>query len=146
VEKYILKHILSVLCYFMSPGFYHSLLPIYRSRTGLEWEDRKRWRYLLGTFHSENREGDGDNIQMNLMGMSCEDRRWTELEPGYLRGLSDGLGTKWTGFDSRQGQEIFLYFIASRPALRPTQPPIQWVPRALSTGIKRPEREAGHSI
>jgi hypothetical protein len=26
----------------------------------------------------------------------------------------------------------FLYFTASRPALGPTQPPIQWVPRALS--------------
>jgi hypothetical protein len=26
--------------------------------------------------------------------------------------------------------------------LRPTQPPIQWVPRVLSRGIKRPGREA----
>jgi hypothetical protein len=28
-------------------------------------------------------------------------------------------------------QEIFLYSIAFRPALEPTQPPIQWVPQAL---------------
>jgi hypothetical protein len=27
----------------------------------------------------------------------------------------------------------------------PTQPPIQWVPEALSLGVKRPGREAGHS-
>jgi hypothetical protein len=27
----------------------------------------------------------------------------------------------------------------------PTQPPIQWVPGALSLGVKRPEREADHS-
>jgi hypothetical protein len=33
----------------------------------------------------------------------------------------------------------------SRPALGPTQPPIQWVPGALSLGVKRPEREADHS-
>jgi hypothetical protein len=33
----------------------------------------------------------------------------------------------------------------SRSALRPTQPPIQWVPRVLSLGIKRPGREADHS-
>jgi hypothetical protein len=26
-----------------------------------------------------------------------------------------------------------------------TQPPIQWVPWALSPGVKRPEREADHS-
>jgi hypothetical protein len=30
-------------------------------------------------------------------------------------------------------------------ALGPTQPPIQWMPGALSPGIKRPGREAGHS-
>jgi hypothetical protein len=33
----------------------------------------------------------------------------------------------------------------SRPALGPTQPPIQWVPGALSLGVKRPGREADHS-
>jgi len=27
----------------------------------------------------------------------------------------------------------------------PPQSPIQWIPRALSLGVKRPEREAGHS-
>jgi hypothetical protein len=27
----------------------------------------------------------------------------------------------------------------------PTQPPIQWVPGALSLGVKRPEREADHT-
>jgi hypothetical protein len=30
-------------------------------------------------------------------------------------------------FDSREGQEIFLFSTASRPALRPIQPPTQWV-------------------
>jgi hypothetical protein len=36
--------------------------------------------------------------------------------------------------------EIFLLFIASRPALGPSQPPIQWVPRGISLGVKRPGR------
>jgi hypothetical protein len=41
---------------------------------------------------------------------------------------------------------IFLFTTAStRPALGPTQPPIQWVPGALSLGVKRPRREAEHS-
>jgi hypothetical protein len=30
-------------------------------------------------------------------------------------------------------------------ALGPTQPPIQWIPGALSLGVKRPGREADHS-
>jgi hypothetical protein len=30
-------------------------------------------------------------------------------------------------------------------ALGPTQPPIQWVPGALSLGVKRPGHEADHS-
>jgi hypothetical protein len=33
----------------------------------------------------------------------------------------------------------------SRTALGPTQPPIQWVPGALSLGVKRQGREADHS-
>jgi hypothetical protein len=40
---------------------------------------------------------------------------------------------------------IFFSTIASRPALGPAQPPIQWVPRALSLGVKQLEREADHS-
>jgi hypothetical protein len=34
---------------------------------------------------------------------------------------------------------------ASRPALGPIQPPSQWVPGALSLGVKQPGREADHS-
>jgi hypothetical protein len=39
----------------------------------------------------------------------------------------------------------FLFTTASRTALGPTQPPIQWMPGALSLGVKRPGREADHS-
>jgi hypothetical protein len=57
--------------------------------------------------------------------------------------------TGWTigvlGFDSQRGLGIFLFTTASRPALEPAQPPIQWVPGALSLGIKRLKREAHHS-
>jgi hypothetical protein len=36
----------------------------------------------------------------------------------------------------QDGQEIFLFFEASRPFLGPTQPPIQWVPGMLSLVLK----------
>jgi hypothetical protein len=55
--------------------------------------------------------------------------------------------TGWTVgvLDSRRGLEIFLFTTASRTALGPTQPPIQWVPEALSLGVKRSGREADYS-
>jgi len=40
---------------------------------------------------------------------------------------------------------IILSHTMSRPALGPTQPPIQWVRGALFLGVKRPGREADHS-
>jgi hypothetical protein len=45
------------------------------------------------------------------------------------------LRAGWSGFDSRQGLGI-LSITESRTALRPIQPPIQWVPGALSLGGK----------
>jgi hypothetical protein len=49
------------------------------------------------------------------------------------------------GVDSRKGQEIFLYSTLSRPTQGPTQPPSQWVPGALSPGVKGLGHEADHS-
>jgi hypothetical protein len=49
-------------------------------------------------------------------------------------------------FDPRQRQRMFPLTSVSRPALRPTQPPVQWVPGALSLGGKeQPGRDADHS-
>jgi hypothetical protein len=49
---------------------------------------------------------------------------------GWLRNYSVWLWSGRKGFDSRQ--RIFPLTSASRPALGPTQPPVQWVP-----GVKR---------
>jgi hypothetical protein len=40
--------------------------------------------------------------------------------------------------------KIFVYSTATSSPLGPPQPPVQWVPRALYTGVKRPELEADH--
>jgi hypothetical protein len=49
------------------------------------------------------------------------------------------------GFDSQWGMGIFLFATASRMALGPTQPPIQWVLAALSLGVKWLGHETDHS-
>jgi hypothetical protein len=41
--------------------------------------------------------------------------------------------------------EMFLLSTSSRLVLGPTQPPVQWVPGALSPEIKRSGSEADHS-
>jgi hypothetical protein len=71
------------------------------------------------------------------------------LTPSRSPCISDFDSTGWTigvlGFESRRGLGIFLFTTASRTALGPTQPPIQWVRGSLSLGVKRPGRLADHS-
>jgi hypothetical protein len=64
---------------------------------------------------------------------------------------SVGIATCY-GLDGREFEvpssgrvKNFLFSTSSRPALGATQPPIQWVPGALSPGVKQPVREADHS-
>jgi hypothetical protein len=69
-------------------------------------------------------------------------------EPGQLSRYSDWLRAGQSdnrGSISDGGLGIFLFDAISVAALGPTQPPIQWVPGALSLGVKRPVREADHS-
>jgi hypothetical protein len=54
----------------------------------------------------------------------------------------DGSGSR-VRFPVRAGN--FFFTTASRTALGPTQPPIQWVPWALSLGVKRPGSKADNS-
>jgi hypothetical protein len=55
-------------------------------------------------------------------------------------GRSDDRGSNPGG-----GLGMFHFDTVSRTALRPIQPPIQWVLGALSRGVKQPGREADHS-
>jgi hypothetical protein len=59
--------------------------------------------------------------------------------------LGYGLDDRGSRVRFPRGLEIFLFTTTSRTALGPTQPPIQWVPGALSLGVKQPGREADHS-
>jgi hypothetical protein len=56
------------------------------------------------------------------------------IEDGWSRDSAVGIATDY-GLDDRAigvrvpvGSRTFAFSMSSRPALRPTQPPIQWVP------------------
>ena len=46
-----------------------------------------------------------------------------------------GWTTYKTWFDSRQGQQGSLFFKTYISAVRPSRPPVHWVPRVISAGI-----------
>jgi hypothetical protein len=58
-------------------------------------------------------------------------------------GIATGYGLDCRGSIPGRGN-IFLSSITSRPALGPTQPPIQSVPGALSSSVTGQGREADH--
>jgi hypothetical protein len=81
------------------------------------------------TLREEHRQGVGEQ--------DAEEAIWTKRE-------------KVTGGQRKLHMRNFIISTshlttASRTALGPTQPPIQWVPGALSLGLRRPGREADHS-
>jgi hypothetical protein len=53
---------------------------------------------------------------------------------GIAQRYSAGYKVDDWGFESQLGLRIFLFATVYRLALWPTQPPIQWVPGALSMG------------
>jgi hypothetical protein len=57
-----------------------------------------------------------------------------------------GLDDRLIGVRFPAGVGNFFSDTMTKPALGPTQPPLQWVPGALSLGVKRPGREADHSL
>jgi hypothetical protein len=69
------------------------------------------------------------------------------LEQGQCSQYSNWLrdGPLWGRSSNPCRVKNFHFSMLSRLALGPTQPPIQWVPGALSPGVKQPGREADHS-
>jgi hypothetical protein len=72
----------------------------------------------------------------------CEETAWERSR------YSDWLrAARPRGRSSSPGRvQNFLFSTASRPALGSIQPPIQWVPGALSPEVKWLGREADHSL
>jgi hypothetical protein len=64
-------------------------------------------------------------------------------DSSVCRAMSYGLDD-WDSIPSRD--KIFLFSIASRPALEPTQPPIQWVQGGSFPGGKVAGHKADQSL
>jgi len=59
--------------------------------------------------------------------------------------IAQWYGMDDRGFESQQGMGVYRFTTASRPALGPIQPPIQWALGAFSLRVKGTGREADHS-
>jgi hypothetical protein len=87
------------------------------------------------------KKGRRSDAEFSLRNVSVQSR-------DSLVGIATRLRARQSGFlefDSRRCLGIFLFTTASRMVLGPIQPPIQWVPGALSLGVEQPRREANHS-
>jgi hypothetical protein len=82
--------------------------------------------------------------------IGCRDwtgiKKFVALPSDSLVGIATGYGLDCRGVGVRVpvGSRIF-FSTSSRPGLGSIQPPIQWVPEALSQGVKRPVHGADDS-
>jgi hypothetical protein len=119
--------------------------------TDTVWQ-RLRWFLLLADWkfpESWNSNSGNDNPTLKAKQNRECSRNFSHCESNYVerRQYSDWPRAGWPrGRSPSPGRvKTFLFSMTSRPALGPTQPHIQWVPRTLSPGVKRPGREADHS-
>jgi hypothetical protein len=70
---------------------------------------------------------------LSFRGFGNRSNKWAT---GWMTGVQSQAGA-WEG-------RVF-FTTASRPALGPTQPPIQWAPGGLTPAVKRPGREVDQS-
>jgi hypothetical protein len=81
-------------------------------------------------------------MHLYRMFRTCKYKRLGILDS--VVGIATGYGLDDQGVGVRVPIWSRIFSKSSRPALGPTQPPIQWIPGALSPGVKRPGREADH--
>jgi hypothetical protein len=67
------------------------------------------------------------------------------MKSEWLIQYSDELWAGWWGFSFWQGK-YFLFDVAFRPALGPTQLPVKWVPWVLFPGVQWQECEVDNSL
>jgi hypothetical protein len=81
--------------------------------------------------------------------ISCGAEIYLNYTFNVSRNSSVGIATSYWLDDRGVGVRVpvgsIIFSTSSRPALGSTQPPIQWVPGALSPGVERPGREAHQS-
>jgi hypothetical protein len=65
--------------------------------------------------------------------------------PKRLHNTSDYFLPFCIIYDGSWGRDPFLFAMAFRASLGPNQPPIKWVPGALSSEVKRPGSVDDHS-
>jgi hypothetical protein len=88
----------------------------------------------------------GSKTRFRCMGTTSVNDAWdfggSGDETACSRDSAVGMATGYGPDNIGAGR---AFSTSSRPVLGPTHPPIQWMPEAISPGVKRPEREGDHS-
>ena len=129
------RHEMDVSCQINAISFYppSKLAPYpWKMTQGGSLNRSRRSRQVLNHFVESNQYS---SVRHGVISKS------THGVPGSVVGIATGNGLGGTGIESQWGAR-FPHL--SRPALGPTQPPVQWVP-AFSRGKERPGREADPS-
>jgi hypothetical protein len=117
--------------YFIRRFFLRAIL-LYGCET---WSLTLREEHRLRVF--ENR------VLRRIFGPKREEGKSRDSSVGIVLGY--GLDDRGSRVRFPAGPGNFSFTTVSRTTLRPTQSRIQWVPGALSLGVKRPGCEADHS-
>jgi hypothetical protein len=123
----------------MSLCLYHtSVLRVPRPTSKQERSTSSTCKHRVGDSNIQHSTSHSNQLNCNnySLYMYTHARAHTQLSQ-YSYGL-DGRGS------NLNSGKIFLFSTASRQALGPNQPSIQWVPGSSSLGVKRQGREADH--
>jgi hypothetical protein len=118
------------------------LIPLFTRLFRLHEEREKLWHqreFGLNKWISHFSFRTFPSHALHIIITDTKEGRWAGIAQSVQR-LATGWAAEGSEFESRKGQDFFLFSTSCKLVLGPIQPPVQWV-----LEVNRPEPEADHS-